>query len=191
MKPILTILIPTKPGREDCCQWLINYLTKQIETGHYPIKIHKLWNDGITKTIGAVRNDMIDECDTEYLLFFDDDDKPSDHYISTLYKGIVDNPGIDAIGFLVDVLNNGRKDGCARISNEYEDWVNNNGPSPYRYHRTINHLAVVKTELARKARFSDKNHGEDYDYAVALKPLLKNVVTINEILYYYFFVPIK
>ncbi len=188
MKDILSILIPTKPGRESCLENLIKELQSQIDRGDYPIKIVKLWNNGCEKTIGEIRNNMIDDCDTKYLNFFDDDDKPSDNYISSLYNTLVGYPNIDAIGFIVDVFHAGNRLGNARISNEYADWETiANGP--YKYHRTINHLAVVKTELAQKARFSDKHHGEDYDYACALKPLLRNCITIQDTLYFYMYEP--
>lgn len=190
MEPILSILIPTLLDRKHQLNKLVALLTSQITVGNYPAKIVTFTNNG-ESSIGKIRNKMLAKCTTPYLCFFDDDDTPDDAYMHKIMEALQNNPGIDAIGFLVDVFESGYRLGNARISNEYEDWHTTTLPYPYKYCRTINHLAVVRTELALKAKFPDIGHGEDYEYSKRLKPHLKNCITIPETLYYYYYEPKK
>lgn len=190
MEPILSILIPTLRDRKYQLQKLQKNLMAQINAGNYPAKVVTFPNNG-ESSIGKIRNKMLAKCNTPYLCFFDDDDTPGDTYIRKIMEALQKNPGIDAIGFLVDVFHSGNKLGNARISHEYEDWHTATLPHPYKYCRTINHLAVVKTELAQQAKFPDIGHGEDYEYSKRLKPHLQNCITIPETLYYYYFEPKK
>ena len=43
----------------------------------------------------------------------------------------------------------------------------------------------IKKDLAEKVKFVDKNHGEDSDFSVKIRPLLKTEVYIDKIIYFY------
>jgi hypothetical protein len=53
---------------------------------------------------------------------------------------------------------------------------------------TPNHISPVKRSIAISKGFSNKNVGEDYDYSMAILPLLNNEVMIEKEIYHYKFV---
>jgi hypothetical protein len=56
-------------------------------------------------------------------------------------------------------------------------------------YRTLNHLNPVRTNIARKIKFSEKNIGEDMDYCDKLyqSKLISNEYYFEEIMYHYLF----
>ncbi len=69
---------------------------------------------------------------------------------------------------------------------KYDGWYTKDGV----HYRTPNHLSVVRCELARKVGFVSKNVGEDHDYSMRLRPLLKTEASTGETpLYFYFYRP--
>jgi hypothetical protein len=46
---------------------------------------------------------------------------------------------------------------------------------------------VVKRDLALRTKFANISRGEDKDYSIRLKPLLKHEAIIEEVLYHYEF----
>jgi hypothetical protein len=56
----------------------------------------------------------------------------------------------------------------------------------YFYLRTINHVNVIRADLARQVPFKDVTIGEDADYAVRLFPLIRSEVFIDKTLYHYY-----
>ncbi len=190
-KPILTILIPTLINRQGLCKALVDELNSQIAAENYPCKVVTYPNDGRSELIGSIRNKMLSACKSKYCSFFDDDDKPGPNYVSRFFETLKLYPDIDAIGFIVDCYVSRIKDGNARIAHEYPDWCTPKQPAPFKYHRTINHLAFIKTDLAVQAGFDNMGHGEDYAYSVRLKPLISSSISINDTLYHYYFEPAK
>jgi hypothetical protein len=57
----------------------------------------------------------------------------------------------------------------------------------YKYVRSIYHKTPVKRDIALQCMFPNKSFGEDYEYSMRLKPLLKNEIFIDKILYNYNF----
>jgi len=55
-------------------------------------------------------------------------------------------------------------------------------------HRPINHLNPVRTEIAQRVGFPEKNFGEDSDYCDRLfdTGLLKNEVILDKVMYHYY-----
>jgi len=54
-------------------------------------------------------------------------------------------------------------------------------------YRLPNHLCPVKRDIALACMFTDKNFGEDFDYAEKINLLIKNEYHIKEKLYFYLF----
>jgi hypothetical protein len=112
-------------------------------------------------------------------VYADDDDLVSDTYI----EDILNNLGEDAVGFLIDCFSDGRYTGRAKASKVYTDWRED--VDGFKYVRTIYHKTPHKRELALKAGFKDLKFGEDYEYCMRLKNLIKSEKFIDKVLYFY------
>ena len=196
MKPKLSILIPTIVGREEMFNDLLLSIKRQ-----YVYKQHKKTksSDGRVTTftyfldgleiiycidnremkVGEKRNKLIELATGKYVSMVDDDDKVSEDYIEQLLAGI--ESGADIITFDVSVS----IDGATPKPCYYSMYFDGDKNEPDAYYRLPNHLMCVKREIALQVPFKEINFGEDADYAVRLKPLLKSEHSINKVLYHY------
>lgn len=175
----LSVLICTIPERK--AQFI--ELFKEINKQAMGRSVQIIYDDaprGII-TIGAKRNDLLNQAIGDYVCYIDDDDAISHNYIEELLKAIELQP--DCIGFQIACNIEGKKS-LAASSNKYE-WADN--VDGYRYVRSIYHKTPVKREIALKCMFPDKSFGEDYEYSMRLKPHLKKEIFINKILYNYIY----
>lgn len=191
----LSILIPTVPERASNLLSLLDSLKKQlgvfkIETKeYYDGKLMTISSEKVevlvfespinSTSLGVKRNRLIDASIGNYVCFIDDDDRVCKYYVKWILNLM--HFDRDVIGFRGEYLENGvfRKE--FRISLEYDKW----SETPTHYERTPNHLSPVKREIAQQARFPDKTVGEDYEYSLRLKALLKSQMFLNNVLYYY------
>lgn len=134
-----------------------------------------------TKSIqlGDKRNEMIRLAQGEYVVFVDDDDRLEPDYLASLLDAT--DSGADVITFQVKVSLDGNPARLCRYSLQYEQDAN----TPTEYHRMPNHICAVKRRIALRTPFSAKLCGEDRDYAVDLRPLLKTEHAISRVLYHY------
>lgn len=134
-----------------------------------------------TKSIqlGDKRNEMVRLAQGEYVVFVDDDDRLDPDYLASLL-GATDS-GADVITFQVKVSLDGNPARLCRYSLQYEQDAN----TPTEYHRMPNHICAVKRRIALRTPFPAKLCGEDRDYAIDLRPLLKTERAINRVLYHY------
>ena len=77
---MLSILIPTLPDRYEFLDRLMMKIADQAIEG-----IEILIDEDSEATTGAKRNRLIDNCETEYCVFLDDDDLIADIYHKTPY----------------------------------------------------------------------------------------------------------
>jgi hypothetical protein len=108
-------------------------------------------------------------------------------YISLIIKTIKSNINLDCIGMRGIITFDGSNEKKWVISKEYGSWYENNGV----YYRTPNHISPVKRSIAIEKGFPDKSDGEDYDYSMAVLPLLKNEVMIDKEIYHYRYITNK
>jgi len=205
----LSILIPTIECRVHLLGRLISALEPQLFIGGEQVAKIDVLSDkapdpkeikheqlGFLST-GAKRNKLEQDCGTEYCVHFDDDDMPSDDYVSSLYEGI--KKGVDVVTFrgeMCNLLTKARNEFVFHILDEkrrpmpYDD-VKLNGRKIYR--RPPNHLCCIKTELALKIPFADITWAEDYDKCLRMQEagLLKTEHHVNKVLYYYLYTPNK
>ena len=171
----LSILICTIPERQDFLNRLMDILTEQ--DGDYEILI----NASEHATIGAKRNALLNEAGGEYMAFIDDDDKVSENYVSLLMEGI--NKGVDCCSLTGLITFDGKNPKKFIHSIKFKSWYEDNGV----YFRNPNHLNCLKTELARKAKFPETNHGEDRSFSDQLFKLgvLQTEHEIKQVIYFY------
>lgn len=196
----LSILIPTIVGREEVFNEMFLSLSKQYMYKHFrktkstegslytESRIYFLdgleiiyCKDNKEITVGEKRNRLINMAHGQYVSFIDDDDRISADYIKELLEGI--ETGADIITFNVSVSINGAVPKICYYSMYFDADRN----EPNAYFRLPNHLMCVKRELALQVPFKEVNFGEDADYAVRLKPLLKSEHSIDKVLYHYDF----
>jgi GT2 family glycosyltransferase len=134
-----------------------------------------------TKSIqlGDKRNEMVRLAQGEYVVFADDDDRLDPDYLASLLKATESDA--DVITFQVMVSLDGNTPRLCRYSLQYAQDVN----TATEYHRLPNHICAVKRRIALRTPFPAKLCGEDRDYAIDLRPLLKTEHAINRVLYHY------
>jgi glycosyltransferase involved in cell wall biosynthesis len=178
----LSILICTVPSRiNSYLPVIINELNRQIEeTGIKDIEIIYL-GDNKKRSVGHKRNDLIRIAQGEYVCFIDDDDKVSPDFVKKIIPYL--SCSADVICFKVECSLNGSLGKPVFYNKDFACDTNYTD----RYERLPNHLMVVAKSIVLQVMFKDISFGEDNDYAIRLKPLLKNQILIDEVLYYYIF----
>lgn len=177
----LSILIPTLPVRIDGYARLINKLNSQIIENDLTEKIQILsFCDTRDVTVGVKRNWLLETSNSKYVCFLDDDDDISDSYVKSLYDATLSDA--DCVTFLGEYHENGKITDFS-ISTMH----NRNYNDTSCMYRLPNHLCPVKREIALACMFTDKNFGEDSDYAEKVNLMVKNEYHIKEKLYFYLF----
>lgn len=184
MKPLLTVLIPTLDERHIYFQNLIEQLRPQVSDKVLILSA----SDNRELTTGQKRNHLIDQCETEWCVFIDDDDQIAHNYIERHLAILNAKPETDAIGFLGTIWTNGKQPHQFehKHGNEYKE---DKSSGVIRYIRPIMHINAIRTEIARKVRYPDLTFAEDYDYGqrLAHSGLIKNAEFINEVMYHYLY----
>ena len=98
------------------------------------------------------------------------------------------DPTVDAIGIKGKISTDGRNP-LDFIIKHGLDYIEDKSGGRKVYLRPINHICVIRTEIARQVPYKDITFGEDYDYAIRLAQsgLIKNAAFINEFMYYYLY----
>jgi len=183
MTDLLTICILTLNEREQFYKRLTESLHPQL--GSQPVRIVTV-KDNRENTIGAKRNKAVDMVTTPYLCFIDDDDLVGTDYIDQIVRRLKTNP--DAVGLK----------GIVTQDNHKPQWFVNSAGLQWEdkprkiqgrdtWHRPVNHLNPIRTEIARKFPFLEISHAEDRDYSerIAASGLVKVCPLIDKILYFY------
>lgn len=180
--PLLSILVCTIPSRAHFLDRLLIILAPQIGPGAELL----IASDAGEVSIGRKRQRMIEAARGEFVVFIDDDDTVSNHYVSSLLAAIRANPETDCVTFrsvrycddaydgdCIYSLHNRTNDGF-----EERDGVRTYIRFPY-------HVTPVRRALALQVGFPELDHREDTDFAERLRPLLRSEVHLPEPLYFY------
>lgn len=183
----LSILIPTIQRHKTYLYRLLSELNWQI----IPFKglVEILIDDNEEDSIGVKRNRLLQRAGGEYLAFFDSDDTPSPNYISLLMKVVESGCDCGSLRGLYSV--NGKQDGIFEHSLKYKSWRTTD--NEVKYERFPNHLNCIKSSIAKQFEFTDKSHGEDFDWSTLLhlSGLLKKEYYIPDIIYNYNYISNK
>jgi len=178
----LSILIPTLPVRIDSYYILMKKLISQINSLGLQDQIQLLaYCDTKEVSVGEKRNWLLKNSVGKYVCFIDDDDNISDDYIHEIFQATKQDT--DCITFCGEYIEgNMVKDFSISTIHRgnYEDSING-------FYRLPNHLCPVKREIALLSMFTNKNFGEDYDYAENINKFIKNEYHIKKKLYFYIF----
>jgi glycosyltransferase involved in cell wall biosynthesis len=181
----LSILILHIPERYDFLKRLCGILDPQLEK--HKASVECLVDDRRYVTKGKKRNDLMARAKGKYLCFIDDDDRISDNYIELIMYGI--RQGVDCCSLRGIITEDGKNPAIFEHSIKYGIYrtVTDAAASEVKYERYPNHLNAIRSDIARTFGFTEKNHGEDTDYATAIHQagLIKSEYYIPHILYYY------
>jgi len=183
---LLTIgILSLNERKEEHLDRLLSLVTIQMtEKMKQVVEIMVNVDDG-EKSVGQKRNEILENASGRFVCFVDDDDGIDKEYIKTIVDVIESNDELDCIGFagMYYVNNNPRM--IFKHANVYGGHYKD---SAGIQHRPINHLNPVRTEIAQRVGFPEKNFGEDSDYCDRLfdTGLLKNEVILDKVMYHYY-----
>jgi hypothetical protein len=184
----ISILIPSIYEREAKLSWLKNLLREQIHSNVLDGEVEIVTFTDVkgNHSTGLKRNKLIEDCNGEYVFFFDDDDEPSDDYISEIYKACL--TGVDVIPINGFMTTNGKNPVYWEMGLGFPyDSTKINGETIYR--RFPNHIAGMKRELILPYKFKDISYGEDYEWAKRINDdkVFKTEYRILKPIYHYVF----
>jgi glycosyltransferase involved in cell wall biosynthesis len=177
----LSILIPTLPARIDEYFRLIKILNNQIKINNLESRVQILSIcDTKDMSVGEKRNLLIKSSNGRYVCFIDDDDIVADNYLIQIFRAIESNA--DVITFCGEYVENNLHTPFS-ISRLHRGNFNEAG----MLYRLPNHLCPIKREIAINCLFTDKNFGEDSDYADKINQHITNEFHIQYKLYFYLY----
>ena len=177
----LSILILTLPTRIDSYARLIKSLNLQVIQNNLINKVQILTLcDTKEISVGEKRNILLNKSSGRYVCFIDDDDEISPDYLIKIILALESNS--DVITFCGDYVENNLRTAFS-ISIVHRGNYNH----PNIFYRLPNHLCPVKREIALSCQFTDKNFGEDSDYADKINKYIKNEFHIQDKLYFYMY----
>ena len=177
----LSILILTLPTRIDSYATLIKSLNQQVIENNLINRVQILTLcDTKEISVGEKRNILLNKSCGRYVCFIDDDDVIAPNYLIKIISALSSNA--DVITFCGDYMENS-------IRTEFSISMVHRGNfnHPNIFYRLPNHLCPVKREIALSCQFTDKNYGEDSDYAEKINKYLKNEYHIQDKLYFYMY----
>lgn len=187
------ILIPTIPRRAGRFEVLARELVRQI--GQAPlvrsrasiVRVFAWLNEGVP-SLPRIRDRMVeyaDELGWEYVSFVDDDDMIFPGYVERITDALAARP--DKVGFRVHMTQNGLPMyGGGVVHNlAYGQWGFN--PQTRTLYRDLTHIDPIRTNLARKGRFSAarRYEAEDRQWVDQVRPFVESEEYIDEELYHY------
>jgi len=176
---LLSVLVPTVPGRETKLARLIASLDPQIAArGDIELLVLR---DSRSLTIGEKRNRMVAIARGEYVAFVDDDDGVAPDYVSTIAAGLGAKP--DVLCFEVVVNGHGPTKTC------YYGLSLTDNNLPDCYQRKPNHIMVWRREIAVSVPFPALRTGEDTAWANEVCSRASKEVRIPRPLYSYDYDP--
>ena len=177
----LSILILTLPTRIDSYARLIKSINQQVIENNLINRVQILsLCDTKEISVGEKRNILLNKSIGKYVCFIDDDDVIAPNYLSAIMSALESNA--DVITFSGDYVENEIRTPFS-ISMIHRGNFNEQN----MFYRLPNHLCPVKREIALNCQFTNKNFGEDSDYAEKINIHIKNEYHIQDKLYFYMY----
>lgn len=173
MKPILSILTATIPGREKQVQELSEKLAKQI--GDLPVE-HLILSDNKKRSIGAKRQALWQIANGEYAAMVDDDDEISDDYVSSLVEAA--KYDADIITFEQMAYFMGQESKVVFGLGQGDHAFNPNGITK----RDGWHICAWKVDRVKDCQFLFCNNGEDLAWSIQARTKARHSYHIPKVL---------
>ena len=181
---LLSILTPTLVERRERFRRIEEKLRRQIQNGPYAECVeHLRLEDTGEYSIGYKRNILMNRARGEFIVFVDDDDDVSDHYVSLICETIKSNPDIDCVGIRGTITFNGSHSHDLIHSLQYKRYFKKNSV----YCRPAMHFNPMRRSIAVQYRFEDVSLGEDMDWSMRMvrENALKKECLISQPLLFY------
>ena len=177
-KGSLSILIPCLTVRRASARALIASLVAQAQAGNFPVEILTLTDDG-KMSVGAKRNALVAAAKGDYTCFCDDDDRVFGDYLELIFSAL--RGGVDCVALTTLVTFNE-----GTVSPRLDRLTFGSMGHPPVHNCGI-HLCPTRRAITRAVPFESVNWGEDANWALAVRPLIKTHVTILKPVYHYDF----
>ncbi len=182
MKPLLTICTPAIIERSD----QVLALAREIEAQTKKAKLtpeqveHLILYDNRSMTVGEKRQRLFEAARGEYVAFVDDDDLILPGYIASICNACVKS-GADVVTFKqLARFNESEATVVFRIG--YPD-------EPFQHGIEIKrgpwHVNAWKKSLVATCCYRSTNYGEDYDWALQARALIRRGAHIDSVLHEY------
>lgn len=189
--PLLSILVPTIPGRETKLHSLLSSLeaqaARQTAAGH-SVEVLVL-RDNKQRTIAAKRNALLRIARGMYVAFVDDDDLVAPHYVQTIVRALTGTKSLalDLFCFRVRVTGMtelGIVDGIAVYDPDLETNRDDSVDGGAVYMRQPNHLMVWRRSITLDF---DENLivREDNEWATRMRDRASVTMVTDDVLYTY------
>jgi glycosyltransferase involved in cell wall biosynthesis len=181
-QPILTIAIPTIESRRNAFHLLYYHIKNQInEFGlRKEVELVSIC-DNKEISIGAKRQKLFEKAKGKYIVMIDDDDWVPYSFVQKVLEAC--KQGNDCVGYMEECNFANFKKKKSLISLRVKEWADNVGM--FDYVRTPFFKVPIKTDICRQVGCKDMRFGEDHDFAIRIKPLLKTETFIKEYMYIY------
>lgn len=183
--PTWTILIPTIARRADLFERLLGILLPQLDVHAGDVRVLAYLNHG-DPPLGAVRDALVRQADTDYVSFVDDDDMVSSDYVEQVVAALRSRP--DHVGFWLDLYRNG----------DFIEHVRHSIAGPRRWcrvggvlHRDLTHIDPIRRDIALRGTFVPMRLGrpEDRHWVRQVRPFVRTEQFVDSTLYCYLYVP--
>lgn len=186
IQPVISILICSIYERAGMLASLLRELHKQIDENNAQDKVEVLTeidNKGQTPT-GTKRNALYQKASGKYSLSLDDDDSIPPYFIEELLKAAESDADCFATNGIITFDGENECQWFISMHNSYNEEIVNGRKIFYRY---PNHIAAIKSEIAKQVLFQDIFVQEDYIWATELhnKKLIKTEYVIQKPIYFY------
>jgi glycosyltransferase involved in cell wall biosynthesis len=183
----LSILTPAIWSRQQQAITLKNEIEDQVNAYMLdhpaltapPIE-HLVLLDTRTRSVGLKRQALLDSALGDYIAFVDDDDTISADYAEALLTAIDSSP--DVVTFHQTATVDG-KTGTIRFdaAAKHDDpWLEGGTVT-----RPPWHVCAWRRDLVCSCIFPDKNYGEDLEWCLQARPLLRSAVHVPRVLHHY------
>lgn len=175
----LAILICTLPERYDKLHRLMNSLEPQVQKFKDQVFVRK-HDAGRAMSTGTKRNQLIEQTESDYFTFIDDDDQVSSFYVDEIVKAMETSPDVITFNGWITTNGKNRADWTIKLGSKYEE-------RDGHYYRWPNHIVPMRRDKVKHVKFPDVWIQEDYLWSKRIRDLdlLKTEVHIDEELYHY------
>lgn len=174
-----TILIATLGQRAARLERLLGQLLPQTDPYAGEVMVLALYNHG-ERSLGEVRQDLVEQASSTYVSFVDDDDELPDYHVDEVARCLLD-PTVDYVGWQMQCYVDDTPLKPTYHSLRYGRWYEDvNG-----YYRDVSHLNPVRRELALRADFRRGIPPEDVSWADQVRPHVRREAYVDRVMYHY------
>jgi hypothetical protein len=177
-RPLWTILVATLGQRFERFARLLNDLRPQVDAHDGLVTVTALFNHG-ERSLGVVRQTLVESATSRYVSFVDDDDELPDYHVDEVVAALDVEP--DYVGWQLQCYVDGVPLKPTYHSLRYRRWYDD----ARGYYRDVSHLNPIRRDLALRGDFRRGDPPEDVSWADQVRPFVHSENYIDKIMYHY------